>query len=139
MTANADLAATRACPCLAARRHARRTTRHFDRYLRRQGLRSTQFSVLASLALRGPTRIGLLAGFLELERTTLTRSAATLEGYGWLASRPSDDGRERLLVLTEAGRRVLDAAVPAWTEARDALAERPAAGDATPHDGRPAA
>jgi DNA-binding MarR family transcriptional regulator len=122
-----DLALTKSCPCLAARRRARAITRHFDAYLRPHGLRSTQFSVLAALALRGPTGRGRLADGLGLERTTLTRSAATLERQGWIETRDTDDGRERPLALTVAGRRALDAALPAWKEAKDRL----------DHDARP--
>jgi DNA-binding MarR family transcriptional regulator len=116
-----DLTMTKSCPCLAARRRARAITRHFDAYLRPHGLRSTQFSLLASLALRGPTGRGRLADGLGLERTTLTRSAATLERQGWIATLGTDDGRERPLALTEAGRRALDVALPAWKEALDRL------------------
>jgi DNA-binding MarR family transcriptional regulator len=118
---SADLTLTKWCPCLAARRHARAITRHFDVYLRPHDLRSTQFSVLAALALRGPTVRGRLADGLGLERTTLTRSAATLERHGWIETRETDDGRERPLALTAAGRRALDAALPAWKEALDRL------------------
>lgn len=119
-----DLTLTRACPCLAARRRARAVTRHFDAYLRPHGLRSTQFSVLAMLAQRGPTRRGRLADGLGLERTTLTRSAATLERQGWIETLATDDARERPLAVTEAGRRALDAALPAWKEALDRLDDR---------------
>lgn len=119
-----DLALTRACPCLAARRRARAVTRHFDAYLRPHGLRSTQFSVLAMLAQRGPTGRGRIADGLGLERTTLTRSAATLERHGWIETTGTDDARERPLALTEAGRRALDAALPAWKEALDRLDDR---------------
>jgi DNA-binding MarR family transcriptional regulator len=121
---NVDLALTRSCPCLAARRRARAVTRHFDVYLRPHGLRSTQFSVLAMLAQRGPTLRGRLADGLGLERTTLTRSAATLERQGWIETVGSEDARERPLGLTAAGRRVLDAALPAWKEAVDRLEDR---------------
>jgi DNA-binding MarR family transcriptional regulator len=120
-----DLALTRACPCLAARRRARAVTRHFDAHLRPHGLRSTQFSVLAMLAQRGPTVRGRLADGLGLERTTLTRSAATLERQGWIETSCTPDARERPLALTEAGRRILDAALPAWKEAFDRLDDRP--------------
>jgi DNA-binding MarR family transcriptional regulator len=116
-----DLDATKACPCLAARRHARAVTRHFDAYLRAQGLRSTQFSILAALALRGATGRVRLAEGLGLERTTLTRSAATLERQGWIETLETTDGRERPLALTEAGRHALNAALPAWKEALDRL------------------
>jgi DNA-binding MarR family transcriptional regulator len=116
-----DLTLTNSCPCLAARRRARAITRHFDRFLRPHDLRSTQFSVLAALALRGPTVRGRLADGLGLERTTLTRSATRLERQGWIETLETDDGRERPLALTAAGRRALDAALPAWKEALDLL------------------
>jgi DNA-binding MarR family transcriptional regulator len=119
ITTTIDVSATRACPCLAGRRHARAVTRHFDADLRVPGLRSTQFSVLAALALRGATPRVRLADGLGLERTTLTRSAATLERQGWIETR--GNGRERPLALTEAGRRVLETALPAWKEAFDRL------------------
>ncbi|MBA2666538.1 MAG: MarR family transcriptional regulator [Trueperaceae bacterium] len=120
-----DLEETKACTCLAARKEARSLTRRFERALRPHGLRATQFSILAALALRGPTRLGALAEMLGLERTTLTRGVALLERSGWVASASSPDARERTLLLTAAGRRCLDGAFPAWKRVQDdVLAER---------------
>lgn len=124
MPSSVDLVETRACPCLAARRRARTITRHFDAFLRPHGLRSTQFSILAALAQRGPTGRSRLAEGLGLERTTLTRSAATLTRQGWIETLGTDDARERPLALTEAGRRALDTALPTWKEALDRLDDR---------------
>lgn len=107
------------CLCLAARRWSRAVTRAYDEKLRPHGLRATQFSVLAALALKGPTPIGTLADFLVLERTTLTRGAALMTRKGWLDTASSPDGRERRLRLTAAGRRKLEAAFPAWSEAQE--------------------
>ena len=107
------------CLCLAARRRARAITRIYEERLRPHGLRATQFSVLAALALKGPTPVGVLADFLVLERTTLTRGAALMEKKGWLNTAGSGDARERLLRLTPAGRRKLEAAFPAWSEAQE--------------------
>lgn len=124
MPSSVDLAETRACPCLAARRRARAITRHFDAFLRPHGLRSTQFSILAMLAQRGPTGRTRLADGLGLERTTLTRSAATLTRQGWIETLETDDARERPLALTAAGRHALDAALPAWKEALERLGDQ---------------
>jgi DNA-binding MarR family transcriptional regulator len=112
------LPATRDCACLAARRHARLLTRHFDEHLRPHGLRSTQFSVLAALAQTGPIALGDLAELLGLERTTLTRSAGILGDRGWVATVPTADARKRPLRITPAGRGRLARALPAWHRAQ---------------------
>jgi DNA-binding MarR family transcriptional regulator len=114
-----DLSPIRECYCLAARRSARAITRMYDEKLRAHGLRSTQFSVLAVLALKGPTPMRELAEILGLEHTTLTRSAARLERDGWIATAPSSDGRKRPLELTPAGRQKLEGAFLSWKEVQD--------------------
>jgi len=119
MTPDSVLAATPGCWCLAARRRARALTRFYEKHLRPHGLRATQFSILASLALKGPTPIGELARVLGLERTTLTRSAALLERNGWLRSVQPEDPRERPLEITPAGHAKLRVALPAWKEAQE--------------------
>lgn len=113
-----ELSATQECRCLAARRRARSITRLFETRLRPHGLRATQFSVLAALALKGPTPISELAEFLALERTTLTRGATLLARNGWVAAAPSEDARRHPLRLTRAGRRKLEQALPAWRRAQ---------------------
>jgi DNA-binding MarR family transcriptional regulator len=115
---DAELAATKDCHCLAARREARAITRIFEERLRRYGLRATQFSILAALSLKGATPISELADFLVVERTTLTRSATLLRQKGWIEHAPSDDAREHRLRITAAGRRKVTAALPAWREAQ---------------------
>jgi DNA-binding MarR family transcriptional regulator len=113
-----DLSATQDCRCLAARRKARAITRLFEARLRPRGLRATQFSVLAALALKGPTPVSELAEFLALERTTLTRGATLLERNGWVAAAKPEDARQHPLRLTRAGRRKLEEALPAWKKAQ---------------------
>jgi DNA-binding MarR family transcriptional regulator len=117
-----DLSLCIQCHCLAARRRARAITRHFETALRRHGLRATQFSTLAALALARPMPMGELAELLGLERTTLTRSATLLERNGWVRTDRSADGRERPLRLTATGRRKLESAYPSWKAAQDSVA-----------------
>jgi len=112
---------TRDCHCLAARRRARELTRLYEQKLRPHGLRATQFSILAVLALKGVAVMKELAEILSLERTTVTRSAGVLERNGWVEEAASDDARERPLRLTAAGRSRLEDAYPAWREVQDAV------------------
>lgn len=115
----AHLQRTIACHCLSVRRTARAITRMYDDRLRMHGLRATQFTILAALSLGGRTPLTALAELLGLERTSLTRSASVMERNGWIETLPSEDARERLLRATREGRRVLEAAYPAWLEAQE--------------------
>jgi len=119
-----DLFACVDCHCLAARRTARAITRDFEARLRPHGLRATQFSILAALALKGPTPVGELARVLGLERTTLTRSVAVLQRNGWIEAAKPADAREHPMKLTEAGRQKLEAAFPAWKEAQELVGRK---------------
>lgn len=112
-----DLSATKHCHCLAARKRARVITRLYAEKLRPHDLRATQFSVLAALALKGPTPLGELADVLGLERTSLTRTANRMEDDGWLTEAESEDARVRRLKLTSRGRGKIESAYPAWKEA----------------------
>ena len=125
MATDVDLVACAGCHCLAARKQARAITRLFEEKLRRHGLRATQFSVLAALALKGPTPVRELADVLGLERTTLTRVGALLERNGWVSTAPSaEDARQHPFRLTAVGRRKLTAAFPAWKEAQELVESR---------------
>jgi DNA-binding MarR family transcriptional regulator len=124
MVATPDLSLCAQCHCLTARRSARAITRLYEAKLRPHGLRATQFSILAALALAGPKPVGALAEGLGLDRTTLTRAAALLERNGWIDSERPDDARERHLRLTRAGRRKLESAYPAWQAAQDSVGKK---------------
>jgi DNA-binding MarR family transcriptional regulator len=105
------------CSCLRSRRMSRVLTRLYDDALRPSGLRMSQVSVLVAIARfgeRGAT-IGALAEVLATERTTLTRNIVPLERAGLLrVARDPDDARARILTLTRAGERAIEAAFPLW-------------------------
>jgi len=112
------------CYCLAARRRAREITRLYDRRLREYGLRSTQFSVLAILAMNDSMPLVKVANALGLERTTLTRSAVLLEKRGWIRSDASSDARMRPLRLTKSGRQKVERAFRGWKAAQQEAKRR---------------
>jgi len=114
---------TKDCFCLEARRRARAITRLYEEKLRPHGLKATQFSILASLKLKGPTPVTELADFLVVERTTMTRGAAVMEKHGWIEPALTNDARVRAWQLTEKGKLKLKEAFPAWKEVQDSLTD----------------
>jgi DNA-binding MarR family transcriptional regulator len=114
-----DLAACMHCLCFASRQAARAITSVYDRRMRPHGIRATQFTILTNLMLRGAIALGALAKALGMERTTLTRNLALLEGRGLVAIRPGEtDSRARVIAVTEAGRALVHDAFPDWRKAQ---------------------
>ena len=113
-----DFMACAGCFCLAARQAARKITRVYDSYLQGSGLRATQFTILSQLFLRGEMPIGKLAGFLGMERTTLSRNLTLLEQKKWILIRAGEDPRARIIGITAQGRGVVRRGFPYWSKAQ---------------------
>jgi DNA-binding MarR family transcriptional regulator len=124
MIAATDISACASCLCLASRQAARAITSAYDRRLRPHGIRTTQFTILAMLMLRGSTALGELAKGLGLERTTLTRNLALLESKGWVTIRPGEtDSRARIIAVTKAGRSLVHATYPDWRKVQQRVSD----------------
>jgi hypothetical protein len=63
-----------ACNCLALRQAARHVSQLYDSYLASEGLRTTQYSILAKLDRLGPLSINEFAKSMVMDRTTLGRA-----------------------------------------------------------------
>ena len=124
MNRHQDIADCQNCLCLASRSAARAITAAFDRQLRPHGIRATQFTLLTSLMLMGETSITVLAEFLGMDRTTLTRNVALLDTNGWVKTRTGDkDGRAHIVSVTGAGEKIVHKALPAWRSAQADVAQ----------------
>jgi DNA-binding MarR family transcriptional regulator len=107
------------CACFAARKAARRITRFYDSHLEPAGLRITQFLTLAALNELGSAAVNELAERLDIERTAMGKMAGFLERDGLVAIKPAkDDGRSRIIELTEVGRRLYERADKLWRDAQ---------------------
>jgi DNA-binding MarR family transcriptional regulator len=107
------------CNCFAARKASRQISRLYDAHLAPAGLRITQFLTLAALNEVGSTAVNALAERLDIERTAMGKMVGFLERDGLARIRPSpDDGRSRLIELTDAGRRLHAKAAPLWRDAQ---------------------
>jgi DNA-binding MarR family transcriptional regulator len=112
------------CLCNALRQATRAVSRLYDQELREVGLRTTQYSLLRRVSLAGEVRQRDLGGLTSLDETTLTRNLRPLIDAGWVAIRPGEDRREKLVRLTDAGAAKLHEARPAWERAQERLRSR---------------
>ena len=133
MTAAESIAPTY-CTCLALRKATRRVTQIYDAHMKPLGLRITQFAVLGQLAggmpssanpaSQAPVSITTLARRLDLDRSTLGRNLRPLLKAGLIAMEGGEDRRAHTLALTDAGRALLEKAVPHWREAQREISEK---------------
>lgn len=112
--------------------------RRFDDVLRPFGLSHGQYSMMIALNRPDQPKLGDVAQFLAMDRTTMTANVKTLEARGWVASvADPQDRRTRRLTLTDAGRDVLVAAVPVWRAEHDRVDAMLAAALEEENDMRP--
>ena len=109
------------CNCLALRQAARHATQLYDRHLAAEGLKTTQYSILAKLARLGPQSINSLAGMMVMDRTTMTRAVRPLARDRLVAIAPGEDERTRMVRITPAGEKRAKAAAALWRAAQKEL------------------
>jgi DNA-binding MarR family transcriptional regulator len=110
------------CLCLHAQRAARALARRFDEALRPLDLTNGQFSLLMSLNRPVPPNLGSVADLLAMDRTTLTAALKVLQRRKLVTvAIDKEDRRGRLLVITPAGRTLLNKAFPIWKKTHAAI------------------
>jgi len=111
-----------ACLCMHVQRAARALARHFDEAFRALDLTNGQFSLMMSLNRPEPAPMGVVAGFLAMDRTTLTAALKPLVRRKLIRiTTDPEDARARLVQLTPAGKKLLARALPIWRTQHGAL------------------
>ncbi len=110
------LSARVAAECAGAglRQASRAISRFYEAAFAPFDLTGTQFSILVAVHLYGRVPLSRLAERLVLDRTSLYRAVKPLVRRRYLRILPGQTGRERTATLTEAGRRLLEDALPIW-------------------------
>jgi len=106
------------CACFNIRKSARVLTQHFDEIMHPCDLRATQFSILVVVSHLDAVTVSDLAGYLVMDRTTLTRNLRPLEKRGLINILPGKDRRTRLISLTHKGHKEFQRAIPLWEKAQ---------------------
>ena len=112
-------AALTQCACIHMRVASRVMTRLYDDALAPSGIRISQLATLSVLAFQGPFTVKALANALVMDRTTLTADLKPLEARGLLEINHGEDRRTRVIAISRKGRKVLEAAIPAWQRAQE--------------------
>ncbi len=106
------------CSNMKLRRLTRLVSRHYDAHLAQCGLKTTQYSLLATIADPGPLQQGELARLLSLDASTLTRNLRPLADAGLLTIEAGKDARSRQVSATAAGREMRVQARQHWKRAQ---------------------
>lgn len=116
------------CLAFRARLLSRTLTNLYDDAFRPLGLTAGQMNILVMVAKRGPIAPGEAAKGLSMEKSTLSRNVERMRSNGWLTVLPGETGRQQLLQISPAGRKLLLKALPLWSDAQaratDLLGER---------------
>ena len=107
------------CVAVRLRMLNRVITNIYDDALRSLDLKVSQMNILVAAAKMGTARPIEVCEHLHLDVSTLSRNVERMKARGWLEVEPDeDDGRSQPFRLTLQGRKLLEKAVPAWSEAQ---------------------
>src|SRR3954454_12331193 len=106
--------------CIAVRLRMlnRVITNIYDDALRPLDLKVSQMNILVAAAKMGTARPFEVCEYLHLDVSTLSRNVERMKARGWIEVVPDEDGRSQPFQLTAQGRKLLEKAVPAWSEAQ---------------------
>lgn len=109
------------CTNFKLRQLVRRVSQRYDVEVGKAGLKTTQYSLLSHVLKLGPIRPGDLAAAMTMDASTLTRNLKPMLAVGWLQMSAGEDGRSRLVHITDTGRDKRAEAQRHWKAAQDGL------------------
>ena len=96
----------------------------YDGALANAGLKTSQFSVLVSVANRKQARPAELTKHLQLDESTLSRNVERMCTRGWLGLVQDADRRSHVIEVTDKGQALIRKCLPAWQKAQAEVSRR---------------
>jgi len=97
----------------------------FDEAYREYGVRATQLPVLAMMAdAMVAVSIKDIAEVVESERSVMFRKLKVMEKNGWIVEDLAISGKEKMYLLTDSGRKLIDDLAPIRTQVQEKLMTR---------------
>jgi DNA-binding MarR family transcriptional regulator len=106
------------------RKLSRMVSAIYDGALTSAGLKTSQFSVLVSVANRKQARPAELTKHLQLDESTLSRNVERMCARGWLRLVQDGDRRSHLIEVTDKGQALIRKCLPAWQKAQAEVSRR---------------
>jgi DNA-binding MarR family transcriptional regulator len=106
------------CVAVRLRMLNRVITNVYDDALRPLDLKVSQMNILVAAAKMGTARPIEVCKHLHLDVSTLSRNVERMKTRGWLEIVPDEDGRSQPFRLTPQGRKLLEKAIPVWSQAQ---------------------
>jgi DNA-binding MarR family transcriptional regulator len=106
--------------CIASRvRQLNRVmTGLYDEALRKTGLTMNQLNVLVFVTMHGTPTAGALASYLQMDKSTVSRTIERMRKDDLLLIREGTDARTRELRLSSKGEEMIVKAMPCWRKAQ---------------------
>lgn len=116
-----NLTDTIASECIAVRMRIlnRVISKIYDDALRPLDAKVSQMNILVAVGKMGTARPAEVCAALHLDVSTLSRNVERMKTRGWLEVIPDEDGRAQPFRLTNAGKKLLEQAEPAWNDAQE--------------------
>ena len=124
MTMTRDINNITNCTNSKLRKATRLVAQAFDTALQPAGLKSTQFTLLATLRAMGNPPLTKLAEAMVMDRTTLTRNLKPLINKGLIQVRSEEDRRVKQIQLMPEGEQVLAEAMPYWLQVQKRVVDQ---------------
>lgn len=113
------------CMCLQIRKTDRIVTGVYDSFIRKAGLKSTQYCLLRCIDNLGEPCLSDIANALSMDQTTVTRNVEKLKRKGLVSASVSPaDPRRTNIAVTPAGTAMLGEARKAWEQAQNEIRTR---------------
>lgn len=109
------------CTNFKLRQLMRRVTHLYDTEMAAIGLKTTQYSLLSLIVLKGPMRPGEVARAMLLDASSVTRNLKPLVDAGWITVTSGSDDRSRTVTATDAGRAKRQEAQRRWKLAQEKI------------------
>jgi DNA-binding MarR family transcriptional regulator len=91
----------------------------YEDAMRPLGVKASQLNILVAAWKMGTATPQKVCEVLHLDPSTLSRNVERMRAAGWLETVAADDGRAQPFRLTDAGRKLLEKAVPLWETAQE--------------------